>query len=159
MVLVGIFVGIIAGFLMLGDLVGEGEPADGGAAEAALIERIRPIGQVALTGDPSLAAAPMPAPAPAVAAPAAAAAPRSGVQVYQEACALCHDAGIGGAPRIGDQAAWAPRLAQELETLQEHVLSGFQGDAGLMPAKGGRVDLSDEDVLAAMQHLIDSVSQ
>jgi cytochrome c5 len=160
MVLVGIFVGMIAGVLMLGDLVGEGEADhDDGSEQAAVIERISPIGEVALIGDPSLAAAPAPAPAAAASAPAAATAQRSGEQVYQEACALCHDAGVGGAPMIGDQAAWAPRLEQDQAVLQDHVLNGFQGDAGVMPAKGGRVDLSDENVLAAMQHLIDAASQ
>jgi cytochrome c5 len=59
---------------------------------------------------------------------------------------------------ISDRAAWAPRIAQGLSVLQDHVLNGFQGDAGLMPAKGGRVDLSDADVLAAMQHMIDTAS-
>jgi cytochrome c5 len=124
MVLVGIFVGMIAGVLMLGDLVGEGEADhDDGSEQVAVIERISPIGEVALIGDPSLAAAPAPAPAATASAPAAATAQRSGEQVYQEACAL------------------------------------FQGDAGVMPAKGGRADLSDENVLAAMQHLIDAASQ
>lgn len=161
MILVGVFVGLIAGVLMLGDLVGDGAGDESGDAHAALIERIAPVGQVALAGDPSLTAAPMPAPiAPAPAAtPTAPAAQRSGQQVYQEACALCHDAGIGGAPMPSDRAAWAPRLAQDRAVLEDHVINGFQGDVGLMPAKGARADLSDDDVLAAMQHMIDTASQ
>jgi len=156
MMLVGVFVGLIAGVLMLGNLVGDGEAAHDDGARAAVIERISPIGQVAVLGDAALNAAPTPA--PAAPAPAAPVAQRSGAQVYQEACALCHDAGVGGAPMIGDQAAWAPRLAQDLTVLQEHALNGFQGSSGLMPAKGGRADLSDDAVRAAVQHLVDAAA-
>jgi cytochrome c5 len=153
MMLVGVLVGMIAGVLMLGDLVGDGDAMHDEDARAAVAERISPVGQVAVVGDTSLAAAPAPAPAPVAAAPAA---QPSGEQIYREACALCHDAGVGGAPMFGDAAAWAPRIAQDRATLQNHVLSGFQGSAGIMPAKGGRVDLSDDAVLAAMQHMIDA---
>ncbi len=160
MILVGVFVGLIAGVLMLGDLVGDGAAGESADGHAALIERIAPVGQVALAGDPSLTAAPAPAPvAPAPTPAAAPVAQRSGQQVYQEACALGHDAGIGGAPMISDPAAWVPRLAQDRAVLEDHVINGFQGDVGLMPAKGARADLSDDDVLAAMQHMIDTASQ
>jgi cytochrome c5 len=162
MMLVGVFVGLVAGVLMLGDLVGEGAADESADAHAALIERIAPVGQVALAGDPSLTAAPTPAaeaPAPMPAAAAAPVAQRSGEQVYQEACALCHETGVGGAPMISDPAAWAPRLEQDRAVLEDHVINGFQGDVGLMPAKGARADLSDDDVLAAMQHMIDTASQ
>ena len=158
MALVGVFVGLIAGVLMLGNLVGEGEAAHDEGARAAIVERISPIGRVALLGDPALDATPAPSPVPAAPAAVAPVAQRSGAQVYQEACALCHDAGVGGAPMIGDQAAWAPRLGQGVSALEEHALNGFQGSAGLMPAKGGRADLSDDAVRAAVQHLVEAAS-
>ena len=160
MLLVGIFVGIIAGVILLGDLVGDGESAEAGAAHSMIEERIQPVGQVAVTGDP----APAPAPAPVAVAqaptPAATAAPMAGSAVYEQACALCHvPPGLAGAPPFGDAASWAPRIAQGPDVLAEHVINGYQGSTGVMPPKGGRVDLSDEDVLAAMQYMIDAVGQ
>jgi len=161
LMLVGIFVGIIVGVILLGHLVGEGNATheEEGAAQSAVVERIQPIGQVALLGDASLAAA---ASAPATAAaPAAAAttAALSGSQIYEQTCALCHAAGIAGAPALTDQANWEPRIAQGSDVLGEHAINGFQGQAGVMPAKGGRADLSDDDVLAAVQYMIDQVQQ
>jgi len=161
MMLVGIFVGLIGGVLMLGDLVGDGEPAHAAddAGAAALIERIRPVGQVALSGDPALAAAPAVVVTTAAAAPAPQAQPSSGADIYEATCSLCHATGIGGAPMLSDNAAWAPRLAQAPDVLEDHVINGFQGSAGVMPAKGGRMDLSDADALAALQHMIEAASQ
>lgn len=166
MLLVGIFVGIIVGVILLGDLVGDGESAEAGAAQSMIEQRIQPLGQVALTGDPAPAAMPaaMPAPAPAPApvtvaqAPAAPAA-AAGQSVYEQACALCHvPPGLAGAPPFGDTASWEPRIAQGTDVLAEHVINGYQGSTGIMPPKGGRVDLSDEQVLAAMQYMIDAVA-
>ena len=166
MLLVGIFVGIIVGIILLGDLVGDGESAEAGADHAMIEARIQPLGQVAVTGDPAPAAAPVAvaqAPAmgaqPAAAATMAAAAPAApGQAVYEQACALCHNPpGLAGAPAFGDAANWAPRIAQGRDVLADHVINGYQGSAGVMPPKGGRVDLSDDEVLAAMQYMIDAV--
>lgn len=165
MLLVGIFVGIIVGVILLGDLVGEGESAEAGAAHSMIEERIQPVGQVAVTGGPARpapASAPAPAPTPAPVAVAQATAPAaaSGNTVYDQACALCHvPPGLAGAPPFGDAAAWAPRIAQGRNVLAEHVLNGYQGNTGIMPPKGGRVDLSDEAVLAAMDYMIDAAGQ
>ena len=79
----------------------------------------------------------------------------SGPDVYNSACAACHGQGIGGAPRVGDTAAWQPRIAQGQELLSQHALQGFTGATGYMPPKGGRVDLSDEEILAAVAHMLD----
>ncbi len=76
-----------------------------------------------------------------------------GPSVYAAACTACHGAGIGGAPKTGDAAAWAPRIAQGKATLYKHAIEGFQGSAGVMPAKGGRSDISDELVQAAVDYM------
>ncbi|NIW25488.1 MAG: cytochrome c5 family protein [Gammaproteobacteria bacterium] len=163
MLLVGVFVGIIVGIILLGDLVGDGESAEAGGAHSMIEERIQPVGQVAVTGGPAPAPASAPiavaqVPAVAAAAPAQAAAP--GSAIYEQACALCHvPPGLAGAPAFGDAASWAPRIAQGPDVLAEHVINGYQGSTGVMPPKGGRVDLSDEDVLAAMQYMIDAAGQ
>ena len=55
---------------------------------------------------------------------------------YNMACVACHGAGVAGAPKFGDKAAWAPRIAKGADTLHEHAIEGFQGTAGFMPAEG-----------------------
>ena len=77
-----------------------------------------------------------------------------GDQVYEQVCAACHGTGITGAPKLGDKAAWGPRLAQGPDTLHKHSLEGFQGKAGYMPPKGGRTDLSDQSVINAVDHMV-----
>ncbi|MDB4826350.1 c-type cytochrome [Gammaproteobacteria bacterium] len=78
----------------------------------------------------------------------------NGGQVYQNACMACHAAGIAGAPKTGDIGAWANRIAQGSETLYTHAIGGFQGNAGVMPAKGGNAGLSDDEVKAAVDHMV-----
>lgn len=87
-----------------------------------------------------------------MAAPANAA---DGKATFESVCKMCHGAGIGGAPKMGDKAAWAPRITQGIETLNEHAIKGFKGKA-LMPPKGGRASLSDDDVKAAVQYMVDA---
>jgi cytochrome c5 len=100
---------------------------------------------------PAVVAALIPAALPAGAAPAAAG---GGEGVYKTACAACHSAGIAGAPKSGDKAAWAPRIAQGKPTLYEHAIKGYIGKAGAMPAKGGNSALADADVQAAVDYMV-----
>ncbi len=71
--------------------------------------------------------------APASDAPAAAALPTTGEQAFTQVCSACHSSGVNGAPKIGDKAAWGPRIAQGKDTLYAHAIQG----KGNMPAKGG----------------------
>lgn len=87
-----------------------------------------------------------------MAAPVSAA---DGKATYDSVCKMCHGGGIGGAPKTGDKAAWAPRIAQGIEVLDDHAIKGFKGK-GLMPAKGGKSSLSDDDVKAAVQYMVDA---
>ena len=66
----------------------------------------------------------------------------------------CHGAAVAGAPKTGDKAAWAPRIAQGVDTLHKHALEGYQGKAGYMPPKGGRTDLSDQSVINAVDYMV-----
>ncbi len=104
------------------------------------------------------------APAAAPAAPAAAAAPAAvpadpklaaGKTVYDASCGGCHDAGMMGAPKPGDKAAWAPRIAQGVEVVTKNSIAGFTGKAGMMPAKGGNPALTDEQITNAVAYIID----
>lgn len=131
-------------------------------SEESVARRIKPVGDVVMAGGAAPAAAPAaaaPAPAapaaaaPAPAAPAAAPAATAkvdGKAVYDKACGVCHGAGIAGAPKAGDKAAWAPRIAQGKATLHEHAIKGIRG----MPAKGGNPSLSDDEVKAAVDMMV-----
>ena len=74
-----------------------------------------------------------------------------GQAVYEKACALCHDSGIGEAPIPGDSGVWADRIKQGREALLQNALAGI----GIMPAKGGQTELSDDDVIAAVDYMIE----
>ena len=76
--------------------------------------------------------------------------------MYDTACVVCHQTGVGGAPKVGDKAAWADRITQGEATLADHAIKGFQGKTGMMPPKGGRADLSDEDVKAAVSYMVEA---
>jgi len=80
--------------------------------------------------------------------------PKDGIEVYEAACKACHGLGIAGAPKAGDAAAWGPRIAKGKPTLYQHAVKGFTGTGGIMPAKGGRTDLSDELIEAAVDHMV-----
>ncbi len=105
--------------------------------------------------------------APAAAAPAApAAAPvaekapadpklAAGKAVYDTNCAACHEAGMMGAPKPGDKAAWSARIPQGVETMAKKSIAGFQGKVGAMPPRGGNATLTDEAVTNAVAFMVD----
>ncbi len=110
--------------------------------------------------EPAPAAAPAAAPAPvAEAAPAAtAAAPvatasANGEALYKQACQVCHAAGVAGAPKLGDKAAWSARLPAGLDALHASVIKG----KGAMPPRGGAAQASDADLRAAVEYMTASV--
>lgn len=114
-----------------------------------------PAAAAAPAPPPTAAAAPAPAPtapAPAPAAPAAAptAAPAgAGKKVYDATCVVCHGAGVAGAPKLGDKAAWAPRLKTGMDALVNSALKG----KGAMPPKGGNASIPDADIKAAVEYM------
>jgi cytochrome c5 len=90
----------------------------------------------------------------AAAAGSAAALPKNGTELFEQTCSACHGQGIGGAPRAGDKAAWGPRIAKGKALLYEHAIQGFTGSAGVMPAKGGATEASDDLVKQAVDHMV-----
>ena len=94
------------------------------------------------------------APAPAAAAPAAEG-KVDGKATYEQICQACHTAGLAGAPKLGDAAAWGPRVAKGKDTLYTHALQGFNA----MPAKGGNPGLSDDQVKASVDFMIAAVKK
>ena len=134
----------------------------------AVAKRIAPVAQVAV--DPNAPVAPATGSAPAaapvaaaaatpaagavmpVAAPAAGAksADAGGKATYDSVCNVCHGAGVAGAPKLGDKAAWAPRVAAGKPALYNSALKG----KGAMPPKGGNASLSDDAVKAAVDYMV-----
>ena len=96
-------------------------------------------------------------PAPATAKSDAPADPKlaGGKTVYDANCSACHDAGMMGAPKPGDKAAWTPRIAQGIEVMTKKSIDGFQGKAGAMPAKGGNASLTDEEIANTVAFMVD----
>lgn len=119
--------------------------------QAAVAERIRPVGDVYLPGEEHQADAPV---VETAAEPEPVATAMTGPQVYNSACIACHGVGVGGAPIVGDAAQWTDRLAQGMETLTRHAIEGYTGSAGYMPPKGGRLDLSDDEVAGAVEYMV-----
>ena len=119
--------------------------------QAAVLERIAPAGEVYLPGEEQQADAPV---VETAAEPEPVATAMTGPQVYNTACLACHASGVGGAPVVGDTAQWADRIAQGIDVLQRHAIEGFSGAAGYMPAKGGRIDLSDDEVASAVDYMV-----
>jgi cytochrome c5 len=160
MLVVGILIGVTVGLFFLVRMIAidtQGQYVlDDPSVQEQIDERIEPVGRVVLAGSAELAAAQA---APVVAAQPVATT-LTGAQVFNQACFACHAApGVGGAPVVGDAAAWQDRVAQGMDTLTDHAVNGYQGESGFMPAKGGRVDLSDEEVVAGVEYMLEQLEQ
>lgn len=112
-------------------------------APAVVVEA--PVAVVVPAVAPPAAASPAPAIVPASAEVLAA-----GEKVYTATCAACHTAAVMGAPKLGDPAAWAPRLAKGAAGLHATAIDGIK----LMPPKGGNPALKDDEVKAAVDYMI-----
>jgi len=123
--------------------------------EGDVDSRITPVGSANTSGNAVAVANPGGAQAtPTVAATPTAPASGPGEATYNKVCFACHAQGIAGAPKFKDAALWSPRIAKGIETLHKHAIEGFQGDAGIMPPKGGAADMSDDDVKAAVDFMV-----
>ena len=111
---------------------------------AEIEERIKPVGEVCLEGDNNCGGA-------AVAAAGGGAA-RSGEDVYNAACMACHSTGAAGAPKLGDVAGWADRIAKGNDALYSSGINGIAG-TGMM-AKGGCMNCSDDETKAAVDYMV-----
>lgn len=102
-------------------------------------ERLKPVGEVVISGESQ--------------APAAATQVVSVTDQYQTACAVCHAAGVAGAPKFGDKAAWAPRLTKGMKTLVKNAINGLNA----MPPKGMCPSCSDEEISSLVEYMVNAV--
>ena len=111
------------------------------------IERIKPVGNLFMELPAEVAVT--------NASISASTLPLDGAQVFNQSCAACHSSGIAGAPKLGDQVQWKTRLTKGTEVLYVNALNGISGSTGVMPAKGGNALLSDAEVKAAVDYIVD----
>ncbi|MGY0076265.1 MULTISPECIES: c-type cytochrome [Vibrio] len=104
-----------------------------------IAERIKPVGDVYLAGSE-----------PVVEKPSG---PRDGATVYGTFCIACHASGVSGAPKTGNAADWGPRIAQGKDVLKDHAINGFNA----MPPRGTCMDCSDDEIVAAIEHMIEGL--
>lgn len=76
----------------------------------------------------------------------------SGEKLYKSACFVCHSTGAANAPKLGDKAAWAPRIAQGMDEVMEIALKG----KGAMPPRGGASKVDDATLRAAVEYMVKS---
>jgi cytochrome c5 len=124
----------IIGIVLLVQLVTSQPSADPNAlTPESVAKRLQPVGRVEFGGGGG----------------GAAAGGKSGEEVVKAVCSTCHQAGVAGAPKIGDKAAWAPRIKQGLQTMVATAMKG----KGAMPPKGGNPSLADDEVARAVVYM------
>jgi len=165
MLVLGALLGVTGGLYALSNLMAARTQGEYVRQEVryqeTIAERIQPVGQVALAGEDNAGVrapgglAPEPGERQQATTATAVATFEGPADVYRGVCAACHDAGVAGAPKFGDAGDWQPRVAQGMDTLVEHAVEGFTGEAGFMPPKGGNPSLSDEQVRDAVQYILD----
>ncbi len=120
--------------VLLSQLVTGLMPMGSTDADNQVLSRIQPVGQLAFADTtPS--------------------GNKTGEQVYQAVCKTCHEAGLAGAPKFGDKAAWAAPIKSGYAVLIQHAINGLQRQGRVMPPKGGNPELSDTEVSRAVAYM------
>ena len=123
---------IVALLYILAQVFSPNVVGDNSQAEQQIVERLRPVAGFEMG--------------------AASTGPKTGEEVYNGLCTACHAAGAAGAPKLGDTAAWGPRIGQGFDLLLKHSIEGFTGKSGTMPAKGGGTN-SDLEIARAVVYM------
>lgn len=124
--------------------VGNNVVAPESMADEDVVERIKPVAQEYVGEPPVIEAAPV---------TEVAASSGGGEQIVAQSCAMCHGTGMMSSPKLGDAAGWAPRIEKGVDTLYSNAINGIN----MMPARGGNPNLSDDDVKAAVDHMLSLV--
>ena len=100
--------------------------------------RIQPIGKVHIAG---------------AKAEVTSSGPRAGSEIYAKACVACHSVGVLNAPKLQDAGDWSPRLEKGFDVVWQNALNGI----GAMPPMGTCGDCSDDEIKAAIEHMIEGI--
>jgi cytochrome c5 len=114
--------------------------------EALVLDNIKPVGRVNVAGESAPEQDADPAPVET------AAAPKSGEDIYNGSCMGCHATGAAGAPKLGDAAAWAPRIAAGMASLMSNATNGLNA----MPPKGLCMSCSDDEMKAVVEYMVNN---
>lgn len=114
------------------------------AVEDEIRARIQPAGEVCVVGDPCAAGLSV--------GGGAAGAAKDPETVYNTFCMACHATGANNAPKLGDVAAWAPRIEKGIDVLYQSAIAGFNN--GVMPPKGLCMDCSEDEIKATVDHIV-----
>ncbi|GKT12735.1 MAG: cytochrome c [Thiomicrorhabdus sp.] len=79
----------------------------------------------------------------------------AGSEVYEQYCSACHEQGVFGAPIVGNREDWTQRISKGISILTHNANMGYVGEKGVMPAKGGHLNLSDNKVKEVVEYMID----
>lgn len=141
--MIGVLIVLAVMLFIIAQIIGAKPAKIASADDPTVVARIQPVGQLVLTKTATVAVA-----VANTVVPTAQAA--GGQNTYQQTCFACHGTGAAGAPKLGDKAAWAPRLALGKAALYKSAIAG----KGAMPPKGGRMDISDAAVKGAVDYMI-----
>tara|TARA_R110000782_G_scaffold75529_3_gene150582 strand:+ start:634 stop:1149 length:516 start_codon:yes stop_codon:yes gene_type:complete len=153
----GIIAVMMVVFFVVAQFAASDDEAEAKIRSAKVAEVTEPVGQVTAVGDEIEVAV-----EEAVVEEAPANEEASGdigKTVFESVCMGCHGIAAMAAmiPQAGDAAAWAPRIEKGIETLYDNAINGFQGEMGMMPARGMNQSLSDDEVKAAVDYIIQQV--
>jgi cytochrome c5 len=157
---IGVLAAIALLLMALAWYIYHSQPAENSPAGTQVTDqRLKPVGGVyaGKTGQAAIEAA-QAAAAKAAASEVAYGGTTDGKTIYGHLCHTCHTAGVAGAPKLGDKAAWAPRIKQGMDTLVAHALNGYTGpDGNHMPAKGGNPALNETQVANTVKWMVSQV--
>lgn len=157
-VILVMLLGMVAIFVIIARVVGGNEVVMAKQRAQVLAMETRPVGSVRLAGatDTTLPGGDQQANA-AGGEGVAAGEENVGKAIYDRLCVSCHGTGLPNMPQLGDAAEWKERVADGMALVYEHAIKGFTGESGMtMPPKGGDASLSDEEVKAAVDYIIEN---
>ena len=155
LIIIGVLVGLTVLILALANvLISDADFSEDAVIQGNIEERIKPIGNVNITGK-TVAATNAAESSASVAGDSTESAADSGLSAEKiyEACSACHATGVLNAPKFADKASWEPRISKGVDQLYANAINGI----GTMPPKGGRVDYSDDDIKKAVDYMLESV--
>ncbi len=144
--IVGALAAMMVIFFIAAQITGDVDSADSERNTQTVAELTAPVGQVTVEGEETKAAEETPQVADSGAV--------DGEKIYNNMCVACHGVEGIGAPVLGNVEAWAPRISQGNDVLYDHAINGFTGAGGfMMPPRGGG-NFSDDEVKAAVDHMV-----
>ena len=150
MTILGVLIALTVVIMIIANiLISEPNYSQDSLIQGSIEDRIQPIGTLAIAGVPPVNASD----GSDVSADKNVEAVSKSAEDLYTACAACHNSGVLNAPKLGDKAGWATRVAKGVDALYAGAINGING----MPPKGGRADYSDDDIKKVVDYMLESV--